>query len=154
MRFLIALALLAAWMALPVSAQAGTWSDCSGTNVVSGYTPGVSVLNRKICYTFDDATDSSAFIVAVPSAQICLNPDDTSDGAAVAQAEIRFCMDGSKPAANPEYGCVSMHDTPLTGAGGSDDTQKACIRAGPGTYYVDVTTSAGGATAVVSVVGE
>jgi hypothetical protein len=151
------LLLMAPLLLLPGAAWgAAAWSkDCSAASVAASSTTGA---DRRIaageleCYRFNDDTDSAVFIVLAPTALICLDPDVTTEGAATAEVMIRRChAEATTVSVNT---CFATLDSSLTGATGGSATQDACERYGPGVYYIEVTTSAGGNEALVSIKGE
>lgn len=148
-RTLTLIAVLA--LAPATSWAAADMTNCRGTPL--GSTPMVSKAGEMACWEFDDATDSTPFTVRAGTALICLDPDITTEGIAAAQIDIRRCHRGNKPAASPENECFVITPTPLTGASDAA-TQLGCLRVAVGTFYIDVTTSAAGDDAVVSILGE
>jgi len=128
----------------------GTWTDCGGTTLTNYYIDSAAVK----CWEFDAADDSPGIFINVPSVLICLDSNTASASIGDARAMIRRCHIGTKPAANPEYQCPAIMDVALDGTAGASGTQNMCERVGVGVYYIDVTVSAGGQSALVSFQGE
>ncbi len=122
-------------------AVANTWSDCAGDtggDLVNITKYNLVCLDCTEAAGDDDCVDSRLFFVGATTALICFDPDVAlSEGVDAAQINVRYCPDGIKPAANPEYTCGKMTDTVLTGIQGSAGTQDSCLRVGPGAYYIE-----------------
>ncbi len=139
--------LLAVSLLLAGSSAANTWSDCSGNT--SGDLVRITKLNL-VCMDCtdsagdDDCVDSRLFFIGAKSALVCFDPDAAgSEGADAAQIDIRYCPDGQKPAANPEYVCGKITNSVITGIQGAAGTQDACHRLPPGAYYIDFSNDGG-----------
>lgn len=143
--------LVAALVLLPSSSwAAGFWSYCDGvarTNI------GNVGRGAMICWEFDDASDSGTITINSDMATVCFDPNITTEGAATAQVDLMYCPIYPGRAADRAT-CHKVTNAPLTGVTGAPGTQDACQRLPRGTYYVDVTTSAGGDDALVSFRGE
>jgi hypothetical protein len=117
--------------------------------------PNMNKAGLIACYEFDDATDSGQFTVVTPTALICLDPDIAATGTSTAEVMIYQCPTGAKPAANPTYGCHAILDASLDGTEGGSTNQNACVRVGPGAYYIDVTSAdTNSKDAIVTITGE
>lgn len=94
---------------------------------------------HELYFHFDTTTTSSSMlIVDSPSVLFCLNPADDSTGADTAQVWINKVIGNALSDDDNRYNSVRITDAVLTGAGGAEGTQAACVRAGPGKYWVDV----------------
>ncbi len=145
---------LVAFLALPLAASATkVWTDCAGGT--SGNLITVTAYQR-LCLDFDqtDSGDSRIFIVGTNTALVCFDPDKAAEGIATGKVNIRYCPSGAQPAANPELECIALSTVPITGIEGDAAVQDACIRVGPGTYYVEITTQTSSENARVSIQGE
>jgi hypothetical protein len=147
------LLLLVAFLAFPVPAQAITWSDCHGNTggdliTVTAY--------QLLCADFDqtDSGNSRIFRVGTNTALVCFDPEVGAEGASDAEINIRYCPNGTQPAANPEYECFALSTIPITGLTGAAGIQDACVRVGPGTYYFEITTDSTAEDARVTIQGE
>ena len=151
MRIIILIALLA-FLALPASATQ-VWTDCNGGT--SGNLITVTAY-QLLCLDFDenDSGDSRIFRVGANTALVCFDPDIATEGVKDGKVNIRYCPNGKQPAASPELECIALSTIPITGIEGSAGIQDACIRVGPGTYYVEITTQTGSEDARVTIQGE
>jgi hypothetical protein len=137
------LALLALGLAASASAQQWCKScddSCAGNTVtVIGAGEHAGGLAKAACFNFETegASDSGALQVRADSVLFCLNPADDSDGADTAQVWIRKCLGPNVSAT--DNNCPRILDSALTGAAGAPETQNACVRSGPGLFYVEVT---------------
>ena len=139
--------LLAVFLLLAGASAANTWSDCSDNT--SGDLVRITKLNL-VCMDCTDSAgadacvDSRLFFIGAKSALVCFDPDAAgSEGADAAQIDIRYCPDGQKPAANPEYVCGKITNSVITGIQGAAGTQDACHRLPPGAYYIDFSNDGG-----------
>jgi hypothetical protein len=126
-------------IALPAQA-AQVWTNCSGGSPANGVT--VTRYDR-LCLDFaaGDTGDSQIFIVGAKTALLCFDPDINTEGADATKINFRFCPNGIMPAASPENECFKLSNDPITGITGAAGTQDSCERVGPGTYYVEITTT-------------
>jgi hypothetical protein len=147
-KLLILAALLGLLFAAEAWAAAFGFSNCRTVSITP---PTINKAGLVACYEFDDDTDSGRFTVVTPSALVCLDPDITTEGPATAEVMIRRCHSGAAISLNE---CFAILDASLTGATGGPATQNSCARVGPGAYYIEITTSAGGDDAIVSITGE
>lgn len=146
-------------MGLPAAGWAGTWSkNCATpTNANRTISP-----NESGCYTFtstDSTTgDSAAIFIDGTSAKWCFDPDTSGTATTTARVLIRDCLGGAKPSSNPENECISLGgangNASLDGTEGAASSQNACIRTGPGVFYVDITAACTGSACRVSVQAE
>jgi len=147
--------LLVALLALAVPAQAAqVWTNCDGGSPTNGFT--VSKYGR-LCldWVSTDSGDSQIFVVGAAAALVCFDPDINTEGAEVAEVNIRYCPNGKQPAATPEIECFKLSNVPITGITGLPGTQDSCVRVGPGTYYVEIETAGGaGDESRVTIQGE
>ena len=149
--------LLLAALLLAGSAAANTWTDCSGNTTadlgrITKYD--VVCLDCTDAAGADDCVDTRAFSIGAKEALICFDPSTDSEGADVAQIDIRYCPDGKKPAASPENTCGKITTTVITGIQGSSGTQDACHTVGAGAYYIDfINDGAAGDTPRVTIQG-
>jgi hypothetical protein len=138
--------IVALTLAAPALAD-GEWAlDCTDDPAVNAIVTEIgasSGMNRVACHNFqtEGTGDSSALITHAESTLWCLNPANDSDGAATAQVWIRTCFGGALVGASVtnDFNCGRILDAALTGATGAPATQNACVRTGPGKYYVEVT---------------
>ena len=139
MRFLALLAvLLLATPALGQSAKWNTKPDSSGTSIATGSALLQANGRQELYYHFADlgVVDSDPITVQTKSVVFCLNPATDSDGADLATVWIRKSIGNEAPATD-NYS-PRILDAALTGLAGAAGTQNACVRAGPGQYYVEV----------------
>ncbi len=134
---------LLAALLLAMPAVAADFTNCSGDPTSRR----VVGRHQRICYELaaTESTDSGAFVVRSESALICLDSHTGSEANGAARIHPRKCLGGVLPAANPEFECITILDNPLDGTQGAAATQNACIRVGPGVYFLDVTVPVGGA---------
>ena len=137
-----------AWVLLILAAPsgaAGVWANPCGSANTSNHS--IQGVGQRACWTFvnaDSTHTTDAFTVGTPSALICFDSDTAaSSNAGVAHVVPYKCPDGDKASSNPDLQCE-----PIGGANGNaylDGTwtesasQNACLRVGPGVYYVSVT---------------
>lgn len=117
---------------------AGAFTDCRAP--FTSMTDGVvspSLNGGIMCYIFDTAgTDSGLLSLNGVSNLICFDPDvDGTVGSARVEPEV--CPYTAPGTVGNQ--CIPLVDAPLNGVGGSETTQTACIRVGPGSYRIDVT---------------
>jgi hypothetical protein len=134
-------ALLALFVATPAAATI-TWTNCSGGT--SGNLVQVTKY-EVLCIDWDDTDtgDTRHFIVGSKTALLCFDPDLATEGASTAKINFRYCPNGLLPAANPENECFALSTIPITGITGAPGIQDACVRVGPGLYYVEIETGGG-----------
>ena len=129
------------------AATANTWTDCSGN-----ISPDLGRITRYdvVCMDCteaagaDDCVDTRLFFIGAKEALVCFDPDTAgTEGADAAQINIRYCPDGKKPTANPEFVCGTITTTVITGIQGSAGTQDACHAIGAGAYYSEIVDDGG-----------
>ncbi len=140
----------AALLALPSVAEAANWQlGCADTTTPTdpqfrAATDRVKVeADGKVCYRLanTETVDSGEVAIIAESALICFDSDTGATAISTGVVTPRVCTGNSKPAANPTFTCLSLGT--LTGLEGDASTQNACVRVGPGIYYLDVTTAMG-----------
>ncbi|KKM02708.1 hypothetical protein LCGC14_1781690 [marine sediment metagenome] len=92
-----------------------------------------------------DNDESPAFTITSPTALICLDSDTTATANGASRVQVRRCSTGTKPSTNPSFSCFTLLTTVLDGTEGSPAVQNACLRVGPGVYYLVLTTDPAGA---------
>jgi hypothetical protein len=113
-----------------------TWSDCAGNTGQQDQSVAGSGLLCMDCVGIDCA-DTELFHVKTGPGEFCFDPNVHTEGADDGEINLRYCPNGTKPAANPEYQCLAMTSSPMTGTSG-------CMFIGTGSYYVEFTTQPGG----------
>jgi hypothetical protein len=152
MRYLLLLAVLL-WAAPAWSV--GTWTktcDASG-NAAGGNVPS----GGFACWDFEQLGDDIDSPIIECSADSCLfrfDPADDSDGADTATVWIRCCTD--QLGTPDDNRCPAQQDAVLTGAGGSDSTQRFAHRVARGSkcYVNAVTDGDNDDNPYVSITGE
>jgi hypothetical protein len=99
------------------------------------------------CYRFvdTDSTSTSDLIsVTADSALWCFDPDNTDAVADTARVVIHYCPHGGTPGGTGSANtCISLGgangNASLDGTEGTSSSQNACVRTGPGIFYVEVT---------------
>jgi hypothetical protein len=130
--------LLAVLLLLPSVAEAtGAWTNCGGSEV--GVREKSIGKGDLVCWEYDAAADDSTkFEVVTEEALLSFDPDNTTDGAAVATIMIRRCHRRSVPG-TPANECMAMLDVDLDGTTGSDAAQNCCKWIPRGVYVIDNT---------------
>jgi hypothetical protein len=102
-----------------------------------------SSLKRFACLGWGTAiTTSQVLTVRADSVLFCF-VDDVAGTSGTADVMIEKCIGDANVAANTNT-CIDILDADLTGLAGSDATQNACVRAGPGRYRAVTTAGASG----------
>ena len=123
-----------------------SYTETTADRVVKG--------NQCIAWRFDGAEDSPVITFQGIGGLICFDPHTGDEGVSGAEIDLRYCPSGAKAAADPEFTCFKINDATLDGTTGASATQNSCLRVGPGAYWSDVGTTAGGDDAVVYFSGE
>jgi hypothetical protein len=123
------------------------WTDCTGSDSSSASVSGGQCKQ----FRFDDSGASTSFTVNAKTALVQFEQDALA-ASGVAEVMIQVCVSGYTASATT---CDDILGATLTGAGGSDASQRRAVRVGPGLYRLVISTAAGsGDEAVVQVTGE
>lgn len=137
-------------LASPAAAASWSWG-CSFTGNVTSTRPDKYDVGKKEvgCYRFTiaDATTTSNIIRLTASSNLwCFDPDNTDAVADTARVIIHYCQTTTTPGTTGGLSantCIALGGaltatTSLDGTEGDAFTQNACIRTGPGDFYIEV----------------
>lgn len=138
-------ALFAALFIAPTASadpESGTWT---GTACVRG---NMNSTNWECFYDFTDATNSQTIVLSLGPWEICLDPH-TGNDTAPSNAQVEFRKAGATATTNDSSPVAGTNGVTLDGDASAGT---ACIYLiGKGTYWVEVTASASGDPARVTV---
>ena len=145
------LLVLLATLLLATSASAESWSfGCSfaADNLTSNRPSDFKISGNNVgCYRFtiaDSTSTSDLIVVEGESALWCFDPDNTDAAVDTATVTIHECLAGGAAGGTGSVNtCIDLGgangNATLTGAEGTASAQNACVRTGPGVYFVRVT---------------
>lgn len=104
---------------------------------------------QRGCYRFTsaDSTSTSDLIsVAADSALWCFDPDNTDAVADTSRVVVHYCPHGGTPGGTGSVNtCIDIGgangNATLDGTEGTASTQNACVRTGPGIFFIEVDTA-------------
>ena len=135
-------------VASPALAESWSWGCAFTSNLTS-----TSPSNFKIgpgntgCYRFidtDSTSTSDVIVIDAETAVWCFDPDNAGTAITTATTTIHFCTAGVAAGGTGAVNtCIDIGgangNATLTGLEGAASTQNACIRTGPGAFYIRVT---------------
>ena len=155
-------------LASPAAASvwSGTCTFSANLTVGSGATKYIVNSKDRACFRFTSAdtvpSASTTISVGAGSALWCFDPDNTDAVADTSRVIVHYCpSDNAAGGTGSANTCIALGgangNASLDGTEGASTTQNACIRTGPGIFYIEISAACAKASTdycEVSVKGE